>query len=70
MPPHPWSLPPADLRHQQGLFVAAIGVGTVHRDEPQPGREVAPPVRAIHARLKALFDPTGRLAPGRDVLAA
>jgi FAD/FMN-containing dehydrogenase len=50
--------------------VAEIGVGIVHRDEPQPARTVSPEVAELHHRLKQSFDPAGRLNPGRDVLAA
>jgi glycolate oxidase FAD binding subunit len=53
-----------------GRFVAQVGVGVVHRDRPPPPAAVAPGVAELHRRLKDLFDPTGRLAPGRDPLAA
>jgi glycolate dehydrogenase FAD-binding subunit len=73
LPPHRWSLRPSALAELpadgQGPFVAEVGVGVVHRDVPTPAREVDPPVAALHARIKALFDPSGRLAPGRDPLA-
>ena len=73
-PPHRWSLRPSALAtlpgDGHGPFVAEVGVGVVHRDVAAPAREVDPPVAALHARIKALFDPTGRLAPGRDPLAA
>ena len=69
---HRWSLPVADLdalpNDGDGPFVAELGVGVVHRTVPQPPRAVDPAVRAVHDRLKASFDPTGRLAPGRVVL--
>jgi FAD/FMN-containing dehydrogenase len=41
----------------------------VHTTEPVPARSVDPGVRALHERLKAEFDPKGRLNPGRSVLA-
>ena len=74
LPPHRWSLPPADVRSLarasgSGRFVAQVGVGVVHADRPQPPRPVAAEVRSLHRRIKDLFDPTGRLAPGRDPLA-
>jgi FAD/FMN-containing dehydrogenase len=69
LPPHRWSLRPSELRALEGEFVAEVGVGTVHRPDPQPARPVDPAVRSLHQRIKALFDPTGRLAPGRDPLA-
>lgn len=73
LPPHRWSLPPSGLRTmpQTGTrFVAEVGVGLAHCDAPQPARAVDPAVVALHRRIKATFDPTGRLAPGRDPLAA
>jgi FAD/FMN-containing dehydrogenase len=74
LPPHRWSLRPSALPELpgdgHGPFVAELGVGVVHRDVPAPAHEVDPPVAELHARIKALFDPTGRLAPGRNPLAA
>ncbi len=68
---HRWSLPPADLRslpsNGMGTFVAEIGVGIVHAEHPQPSRPLSPAVQLIHERMKAEFDPTGRLNPGRQV---
>lgn len=70
-PLHRWSLPPASLRDLpddgHGPFVAEVGVGVVHREVPQPPRPVDPAVAALRARVKAAFDPTGRLAPGRAI---
>jgi FAD/FMN-containing dehydrogenase len=68
LPPHRWSLRPSELRALEGEFVAEVGVGTVHRPDPRPPRPVDPAVRSLHQRIKALFDSTGRLAPGRDPL--
>jgi glycolate oxidase FAD binding subunit len=69
---HRWSVPVADVAalpaDGQGRFLAQLGVGVVHRGVPQPTRPVDAPVRVVHERLKAAFDPTGRLAPGRTVL--
>lgn len=69
---HRWSLPPSVLGglpgDGRGPFLAELGVGIVHRAEPQPARRVAPAATAIHQRLKSSFDPTGRLAPGRRVV--
>lgn len=58
LPPHRWSLRPSALRGVDGVFVAEVGVGTVHRDSPQPARPVSP----LDARVRELFDPTGRFA--------
>ena len=83
LPPHRWSLRPSDLpalgggtagdgavHRPSGRFVAEVGVGLVHADAPPPARAADPAVAALHERIKGLFDPTGRLNPGRDPLAA
>lgn len=71
--PQRWSVPVADLPRVaadgSGPFVAELGVGVVHRDVAQTRQPAGPATRAIHDRLRASFDPTGRLAPGRTVLA-
>jgi glycolate oxidase FAD binding subunit len=72
LPPHRWSLEPSALRALRddglGAFVAEVGVGIVHRERPQPRRAIDPGAEAVARRVKDLFDPTGRLAPGRSVL--
>ena len=69
LPLYRWSLAPADLRnvtrYDTGPFVASVGVGIVFAEKPQPPREVSVAVRHVSERLKANFDPTGRLNPGR-----
>jgi glycolate oxidase FAD binding subunit len=60
------SLPPGELRGLSGTFVAEVGVGVVHLPEAPPPRVVDPAVAALHRRLKAGFDPSGRLNPGRS----
>ena len=81
-PPHRWSLRPSDLRsladgddrigagRRPGRFVAEVGVGIVHADVPQNAPPADPAVLRLHRRIKDLFDPTGRLAPGRRPLAS
>lgn len=66
LPPYRWSTTTKALRTQTGVFVAEIGVGTVHRFEAAPKRPLDTAVAALHDKLKANFDPTGRLNPGRD----
>ena len=67
LPPHRWSLTPSDLRTLDlENFVASIGVGTVHAARPQPARTIDSAAQEIAGRLKAQFDPTGRLNPGRE----
>lgn len=69
-PTHRWSLAPAELRDaagwRDGRWVASIGVGTVWADVAQPQRSLDPSLAALTARIKAQFDPNGRLNPGRD----
>lgn len=71
--PDRWSVRPSAVpalaADGHGPFVAEVGVGIVHRRTPPPARPVDPAVRVVHQRLKDAFDPTGRLAPGRTVLA-
>lgn len=78
-PPEPpgryrWSLPPntlADLSTEEpGTFLAEIGVGIVHRSTPQTRPAPESAVRGLHDRIKAEFDPAGRLNPGVDPLSA
>jgi glycolate oxidase FAD binding subunit len=69
LPPHRLSMPPSALRGLDGRFVAEIGVGLVHLDEPAAAAPPSDEVVALHRRIKGAFDPTGRLNPGRDPLA-
>lgn len=70
LPAHRWSLRPSDVpgcgsAHDTGRFVASVGTGTVFGSKPQPTRKLMGPVLALHERMKAQFDPTGRFNPGR-----
>jgi glycolate oxidase FAD binding subunit len=67
-----WSVRPSAIRQvvaalDPGTFVAEIGVGIVHAPMAPPPRGVERGTAAIHRRIKAHFDPTGRLNPGRVV---
>lgn len=79
MQEHPfrWSVPPGEIRRcltQTGLgpgdYIAEIGVGMIHLRTPAPPASVSEAVRIMHQRIKHNLDPTGRLNPGVDVLAA
>jgi len=69
-----WSMPPAELPSLRvavpGSFIAEIGVGVVHHSRPRPDRSADAAQASVHARIKAEFDPVGRLNPGLDVLTA
>ena len=58
-------VPPAAVGSLTGDFVAEVGVGIVHHSEPLP--ETGPresSVTKLARRIKAEFDPSGRLNPG------
>jgi len=63
-----WSIPPSQWAAVRGEYVVEVGVGIVHHAEPGPPVAVDPAARSLHQRIKANFDPTGRLNPGLDVL--
>ncbi len=70
-----WSVPPSELRElasSGGGFVAEVGVGVVHHEQPAPARPADPAIVELHRRLLDAFDPTRRLNPGAGdaVLAA
>ncbi len=66
-------MPPSELESLRiavpGSFVAEIGVGIVHHTRPRPTSVPDPVQLDLHGRIKAEFDPTGRLNPGVELLA-
>lgn len=66
-----WSIAPGEIKTVagSGRFIAEVGVGIVHHEQPAPRRRVDPVVADLHHRIKMRFDPTGRLNPDVDVLA-
>ncbi len=69
LPSERWTMAPSDLRNLDseatGSFVASVGVGRVWAKNPQPFPVTDPVTTMLADRLKANFDPTGRLNPGR-----
>ncbi len=69
LPPHRWSISPRELLHLDGSatggFIGCVGFGLTFAARPQPQRRIDPSVTTVSERLKAIFDPTGRLNPGR-----
>lgn len=61
------SVDPAGLASLEGSFVAEVGVGIVHRPHPGPRSAPSPAVSRLGSAVKARFDPTGRLNPGRQL---
>lgn len=53
-----------------GRYLVQVGTGSAYVSAPHPVPDPDPTVVALHRRLKAQFDPRGRLNPGRDPLAA
>jgi hypothetical protein len=77
LPPHRRSVEPGALRdgswrvgEEAGAFVAEMGVGLVHASIQGPHRTVSERLAALNRAVRREFDPTGRLNPGRDPLAA
>jgi glycolate oxidase FAD binding subunit len=67
-----WSVGPSVIEDAvapltPGTFVAEIGVGIVHSATVPMQRAVQPANATLHRRIKANFDPSGRLNPGRAV---
>jgi FAD/FMN-containing dehydrogenase len=71
LPAHRWALTPRGAASmtcdEAGSFVASIGVGTLWADRPQEATPIDAALKVVHQRAKSLFDPTGRLNPGRAV---
>jgi FAD/FMN-containing dehydrogenase len=69
LPPHRWSRTPSQALAldptETGSFVAEVGVGLVHAERPDRPSPRPAGVETIETRIKALFDPDGRLNPGR-----
>jgi glycolate oxidase FAD binding subunit len=72
LPPNRWSVGRDRLvaeAPRYGAFVAMVGVGVVFSQQPGPPPVLARGAAEVGRRVKAHFDPTGRLNPGRDPLA-
>ena len=72
-PPLPeYRVPAGALEAQEswGRYVVQVGTGTAYVSALGPVPDPTPAVVGLHQRLKAQFDPRGRLNPGRDPLAA
>lgn len=63
-----WSIDPSLLHTLTGAYIAEVGVGVVHHADPAPIGAVDPVIVSLTERIKARFDPSGRLNPGVDVL--
>jgi glycolate oxidase FAD binding subunit len=71
LPPHRWSVRPGDLAtldsEATGAVCASVGVGAVFASKPQPPRPVSAAVAEVSRRVKAQYDPSDRLNPGRRI---
>ena len=69
LPPYRWSVPIEDtlrvLTDMNAPAVAEIGVGVIHASVEQPSPAISAAELVLHRSIAVLFDPTGRLNPGR-----
>ena len=67
-----YRVPTASLEAEivPGSYLVQFGIGSAYVHEPLPVPDPDPAVVDLHGRLKAEFDPRGRLNPGRDPLVA
>ena len=70
MPAHRVPTGALEAGQSTGSFLVQIGTGMTYVSELRPVPDADPAVATLHRRLKAAFDPRGRLNPGRDPLAA
>jgi hypothetical protein len=61
------SVRPSAVPALTGDFIVEVGVGVVHRPFAVTPAAPHPSTLALQHRIKTLFDPTGRLNPGRSV---
>ena len=60
------SVRPSELRELEGsAFVAEVGVGVIHTAGPVAAERPDVSTTELHRGLKATFDPTNRMNPGR-----
>lgn len=69
VPPYRRACAVEDLASLAGPFLAELGTGVAHVDEPAPAPVLPEPVVGLARRIKESLDPTGRLNPGRDPMA-
>ncbi|WP_419919442.1 FAD-binding protein [Candidatus Poriferisocius sp.] len=70
LPPHRVPAASTAAGEYRGEFLVQVGTGSAYVHEPGPVPDPDPVVAALNQRLKAEFDPRGRLNPGRNPLKA